>query len=124
MANLTVEWKGLDKLEKRLADKNFLNFERVIRKSTTEMRNRAVNSQVAAEGGTPFDTGELREAVRVEFNSSDSSVGYVKDYAPHVEFGHRTRNGGYVEGQNFLNNNLLKQKPLFRDDILEQLKKG
>ena len=51
-------------------------------------------------------------------------VGYTKEYAPHVEYGHRTRNGGFVQGQHFLKNNVDAQMPIYYKDLKEALKKG
>lgn len=59
------------------------------------MLNRARNR--GGSNGTPVDTGELR----LSSGATDDEVGYNAEYAPHVEYGHRTKNGGYVQGQRF-----------------------
>lgn len=65
-------------------------------------------------GGTPVDTGELR----LSMGMTDDEVGYSKDYAPHVEFGHRTRGGhGYVAGQHYLQANVTAEEPEFKERI-------
>ena len=62
----------------------------VKRKQATEMLNRA-----RAPGGTPFDTGELRASS----GADGESMGYTKEYAGHVEYGHRTGSGTYRRTQ-------------------------
>lgn len=89
-------------------------FEAVVIKNMTQIYNRG-----KANGGTPVDTGELR----MSLGQSGDTVGYAKDYAPHVEYGHRTVNGGYVEGQRFLQRNVRAQEPIFRQDLIDQLRK-
>lgn len=91
-----------------------VRFEAVIMKNMTQIYNRG-----KANGGTPVDTGELR----MSLGQSGDTVGYAKDYAPHVEYGHRTVNGGYVEGQRFLQRNVRAQEPIFRQDLIDQLRK-
>ena len=50
-------------------------------------------------------------------------MGYSKDYAPHVEFGHRTRGGGYVPGQHFLQRNVEQEMDNFTKLLEQELKK-
>lgn len=90
-----------------------LRFDAVILKNMTEIYNRG------KDGGTPVDTGELR----LSLTQSQDVVGYTKDYAPHVEYGHRTVNGGYVQGQLFLKNNVEAQKPIFIEDLRKELRR-
>lgn len=91
-----------------------VRFEAVVIKNMTQIYNRGKEN-----GGTPVDTGELR----MSLGQSGDTVGYAKDYAPHVEYGHRTVNGGYVEGQRFLQRNVRAQEPIFRQDLIDQLRK-
>lgn len=105
---------GVDELEAKLIAMNSIRFDAVALKSMTQMLNRA-----RASGGTPVDTGELRKS-----SSADSeSMGYTKEYAPYVEYGHRTVNGGYVPGQYFLKRNVATQQPIYRNDLLKAIKK-
>lgn len=91
-----------------------VRFEAVIMKNMAQVYNRG-----KADGGTPVDTGELR----LSLGHSGDTVGYTKEYAPHVEYGHRTVNGGYVQGQRFLQRNMKAQEPIFRQDLIDQLRK-
>lgn len=92
-----------------------LRFDAVIEKNMTEIYRRGVN------GGTPVLTGELRMSLT---QAPPDVVGYRKDYAPHVEYGHRTPGGGYVAGQHFLRNNVEKQRSIFRKDLIKQLERA
>lgn len=91
-----------------------LRFDAVIKKNMAQIYNRGKQ-----DGGTPVDTGELR----ISLGHKDDIVGYTKDYAPHVEYGHRTRNGGFVPGQRFLEKNVNTQKPIFYEDLRKQLRR-
>lgn len=48
---------------------------------------------------TPVDTGHLRRSWNMEENYFRISIGTNVKYAIYLENGHRTRNGGYVEGR-------------------------
>lgn len=89
-------------------------FDAVILKNTAQMLNRA-----RAPGGTPFDTGELRESSR----KNGDEVGYLAEYAAHVEYGHRTRGGGFVPGQHYLQKNVDTQRPIFKQDLIKAIKR-
>lgn len=91
-----------------------VRFEAVIAKNMAQIYNRG-----KADGGTPVDTGELR----LSLGHSGDTVGYAKSYAPHVEYGHRTANGGYVQGQRYLKRNVETQRPIFQQDLIDQLRK-
>ena len=93
-------------------------------------------NRAAAEPYTPIDTGELRMSRKTEFTQGDQGVfGYTKDYAPHVEYGHRQTPGrfvptirkklkaNYVPGRYYLKKNWEVQKPILKDDIRNQIGK-
>lgn len=92
-----------------------VRFDAVVLKNTTQMLKRA-----RAPGGTPFDTGELRESSA----KSGDEVGYTAEYAPHVEYGHRTKDGGFVYGQHYLQRNVDTQRPIYRQDLINALRKA
>lgn len=79
-------------------------------------------TRARAPGGTPVDTGELRLSSGIDF--ATMSMGYHKEYAPHVEYGHRTRGGGWVPGQKFLLRNKTAQEPIYKEDVLREIRKG
>lgn len=106
--------RDVNDLAGKLNRLSHVRFEAVVIKNMTQIYNRG-----KANCGTPVDTGELR----MSLGQSGDTVGYAKDYAPHVEYGHRTVNGGYVEGQRFLQRNVRAQEPIFRQDLIDQLRK-
>jgi hypothetical protein len=106
--------RDVNDLAGKLNRLSHVRFEAAVIKNMTQIYNRG-----KANGGTPVDTGELRTSL----GQSGDTVGYAKDYAPHVEYGHRTVNGGYVEGQRFLQRNVRAQEPIFRQDLIDQLRK-
>lgn len=106
--------RDVNDLAGKLNRLSHVRLEAVVIKNMTQIYNRG-----KANGGTPVDTGELR----MSLGQSGDTVGYAKDYAPHVEYGHRTVNGGYVEGQRFLQRNVRAQEPIFRQDLIDQLRK-
>ncbi len=112
---MNVKFSGVDKLAKELKRLNSIRFDGVCKKQTAEMLNRA------RAGGTPVDTGELR--ISSTTNGKDK-VGYTKEYAPHVEYGHRTRGGGFVPGQYYFKKNVDKQREIFETDLINELLKG
>ena len=106
--------KDVNDLAGKLDRLSHFRFEAVVKKSMTEIYKRG-----KADGGTPVDTGQLR----LSLGMSGDTVGYAKSYAPHVEYGHRTVNGGYVKGQRFLKRNVDAQRPIFEMDLKEQLER-
>lgn len=114
------EWMGIETLAKELERKSETDYRKVEAKNLLEMRNRAVTSKSPSNGGTPVDTSELRQSASVNLNNG--VFGYTKDYAPHVEFGHRTADGGYVPGQYYLQANVNIQQPIFRQDLIQKMK--
>lgn len=108
---MKIEWRGIDKLEKQLIKKSKTDFLEVATKSLTEMFNRGATE-------TPIDTGELRNSRGV----SRDSFGYSKSYASFVEYGHRTRGGGFVRGQYYLRGNAKKQQPIYKADLIKKMK--
>lgn len=88
---------------------------KVIAKNLAEMHNRA-------EELTPYDTGELLQSRRSTVKQKEGEFAYIKNYAAAVEHGH-TRGKAYIPGRYFLKRNALKQKPIFINDLIEELKK-
>lgn len=105
--------------------KNVKQYKKVVRpiinKNLLQMRNYAVS------GGTPVDTGELKNSVFTIMDSDlTGRIGYSKSYAPHVEYGHRLVRGGktygYVPGQYYFKANINRQKGTIKDDMEKMLK--
>lgn len=124
MTNMKVSIKGMEKLEAELARMNTIRWEAVRKKQLVQILNRA-----RQPGGTPVSTEETRPGgphgeLRQSSSASTDEMGYTKEYAPHVEYGHRTIDGGWVEGQHFLQNNVDIQRPIYRQDLINAIKKG
>ena len=41
----------------------------------------------------------------------------------HVEYGHRTKGGGFVPGQHFLKDNVDMQAPIYKEDLIDAIRK-
>lgn len=121
MAKISVKWNEaqIQRLQQRLNGLSTIRFDAVVKKNTTQMLNRARQS-----GGTPVDTGRLRQSSHVSGEGYEMAMGYSAEYAPHVEYGHRTRGGGYVQGQHFLQRNLETQKPIYQSDLVKAIEKA
>lgn len=119
MSNYILSVSGIDKLEKRLIQLNSIRFEAIVEDQLTEMFNRTRKDFTLTGEGTPFDTGELKNSA----SRTNDTVGYTEEYAAHVEYGHRTVNGGYVPGQRYLMRNVDVQREIYRNDLLTQIKK-
>lgn len=125
---------GMPALEVKLRAMSEKRWDRVVNKNITEMFNRA-----ARPPGTPIGkntkrhkSGELLRSRRLKKVNSSKDVitgnfGYTKDYAPHVEYGHRlVRKGkqiGYINGTKYLFNNVKKQREIYRQDMLNELRR-
>ena len=129
--NFTVEFDAaeLEKLERALIAKGQTErYMGIGKKSiraiyTRGKRQLYQNGAVPASGGTPYISTELVQSLQY----SGEETGYVKDYAPHVELGHRVvRNKvevGYCEGQFFFKKNVDYERPLFYAALKEELAK-
>jgi hypothetical protein len=129
---MKFEVKGVQPLVDKLKELSMADYDQVCEDTAVSIRNRGIKSHIPSQGGTPISTektrphgqhGELRESMMAIGNE----VGYTKDYAPHVEYGHRVcrpagNQIGYVEGKNFLATNVELEKPLFKERIKEMLK--
>ena len=123
MPGIRIKMTGLDELERKLQEMNRIRFDAVVKKNVTQMLNRARN------GGTPVSTEKTRPGgphgeLRISSSTYGDEMGYTREYAPHVEYGHRTIDGGFVEGQRFLQRNVEIQQPIYHRDLLDAIKKG
>ena len=124
-----IEISGCEALAAELSRLSAVRFDAVCEKSVAQMLQRG-----KSEGGTPVDTGELRQSMSMRAAGAKSEVGYAKSYAPHVEYGHRQNVGQfvpklgkrlvapYVAGQLFLKANVGAQRPIFINDLIKQLR--
>lgn len=124
MSGIKMSIDGIPALEKELQRLNSIRFDAVEKKQLTQMLNRARQA-----GGTPVSTEETRPGgphgeLRLSSSTTEDEIGYTKEYAPHVEYGHRTIGGGFVQGQHFLQKNVDIQRPIYRQDLQNAIKKG
>lgn len=117
MDGIRIEWDNAEvlALEKKLLALSAIRLDGVLKSNIKEIFNRAQS------GGTPVDTGELRKTSFA--NVQDYAFGYTEDYAPHVEYGHRTRGGGFVPGQYYLKKNVETQRPILIEDLQKAIEK-
>lgn len=122
---IKYELMGVEALESALKTKSRADFEKVRNKNLLQMRDRSVRSKDPTKGGTPVDSGELRLDGKTDLNRG--LFGYTKDYGPHVNYGHRLviggRTVGYVPGQNFLGANVNIQRPIYKQDLINEMRK-
>lgn len=104
---------GIEELETALDKLSSLQLGAVQEKQVLEMVHRAREA-----GGTPVDTGNLRSLIQTSVNE----MGYTAEYAAHVEYGHRTRNGGYVQGRHYLQANVDAQREIYKQDLINWIK--
>ncbi len=114
VVKVALDKADIDALAAALRSMNEIRFDAVVKKNVTQMLNTARN------GGTPVDTGELRKSSGIY----GDEMGYTEEYAPHVEYGHRTKDGGYVPGQRFLKKNVDAQAFIYYQDLKAAIKKG
>lgn len=114
IVKVKLDKEDIDNLARALQAMNEIRFNEVVKKNVTQLLKAARN------GGTPIDTGELRKSI----GTYGDEMGYSADYAPHVEYGHRTRDGGWVSGQRFLKANVDTQAFIYYQDLRNAIKKG
>ena len=85
---------------------------------------------------TPRDTGGLVNSLRQEVADTEGTVGYLADYAPHVEYGHRQNVGRYVpklgkrlkapyvEGRHFLAQEVHRAQPILERRVGDELRRA
>ena len=122
---------GMDNIQKVLNGLSDVRLDAIKAKQVTEISRRAAGP-LGTPGATPRKEGELRISAHADYN--DFSFGYSKEYAGHVEYGHRKRpklkpgkskrkGGDFVEGQFYLRTNRDIQEPIFKKDVENQIDK-
>ncbi|TKC15680.1 HK97 gp10 family phage protein [Robertmurraya kyonggiensis] len=110
---MRIEFEGTERLARKLLEKSTTDFQEVSEKNIRDIYTRSQRA-----GGTPVASNELRMSAQYR----GDEFGYLKHYAPHVEFGHRLVNGGYVPGQYYLKNNVDTQRPIYKQDLKDKMK--
>lgn len=107
---MKVELIGAEEIEQKLGQLGDLDWDKIYAVQGEEML-------IRSDMVTPYKTGELRNSAYYE----DGEFGYSADYAPDVNYGHRTRSGGFVEGRHFLEEVVNGQEEQFRELVLKEL---
>lgn len=119
---MKVSFDGLEALTAQLIKKNKQTFDMVAAASLASMFNRASGPPY-----TPVDTRELvmsRGVTKpIASQNFTGEFGYIKDYSGHVEYGHRTRSGGYVPGQYYLKKNLEIERIIYKSKLIDEMRK-
>lgn len=121
---MSIKLTGADKLARKLYAKSQTDFISACKVGTTELFRRAKENTPEAPTTKHHKGGNLKKNLRMEApsGSDPGTVGYTLHYAPHVEYGHRTVNGGYVQGQHYLQKSVDEAAPVFIDTCKEVLK--
>lgn len=119
---MRVHIENLEEVKQRLERLKKIDFEESVKRAATDIYN-------MGQTRTPKRTGELRQSMAVNKNSkTEYQVGYAKEYAPHVEYGHRMVRGGkqtgYIDGQYFLKAMCEDEEPKFREYVKKQLEEA
>lgn len=78
----------------------------------------------SAQKYTPRKSGELVESLFQRVDGERATVGYTKEYAPHVEYGHRTRGDGYVSGQHFFRRAVNDGRRVFKTIVRQAVEEA
>ena len=102
MSDIIVE--GLDEFEKALTKEIEINYPREFEKMVIQI---AIDLQTAVQDATPVRTSHLQENWFVGDLVKRGNTYYIEvynnvEYAKPVEYGHRTKNGGFVEGAHMM----------------------
>lgn len=120
MASGRIRLDGADELQSALRNGANLSVYDCIKKTTVDLLT-------SAKQHTPVDKGKLKQHCYSELpqrsaSNPEGSVYYTMEYAPHVEYGHRTVNGGYVAGQYYLKAAVDEITPQFQEEIKKAVK--
>lgn len=102
MSEIIVD--GLDEIEKALTKMIEHDYPREFEKMVIQI---AIDLQTAVQDVTPVDTSHLQENWFVGDLVKRGNANFIEvynnvEYAEPVEYGHRTRNGGFVEGAHMM----------------------
>ena len=115
---MSVEIEGLDEFNRRLTEA----VRRYPRKRDMILSANAELLRGAAARNTPVDTGTLRNAwMRARPSGGAVEVYNNTEYVRHVEWGHRTKDGGLVRGAKMLHNAVKECNDEFQNNLRDIL---
>ena len=112
MIKARITFDGTDAIRTKVKQLSAADFRGAVHSTVKSIYNRG-----KMPGGTPVRTGQLRQSLGV----NGDEVGYGKEYAPAVEYGRRTANGGMRPGRYYLQANVNAERPLFCERIKNAL---
>lgn len=98
--NINIKWQGEEAFIKAL--------ERARAESEPDVKQVIKDTVIDVEADSlrnikPHrDSGATQDSVDRRISGLEGEVGYKVEYAPHNEYGHRTKNGGFVSGIKYL----------------------
>lgn len=104
----TLEFKGIDKLMKRLdPQRTEADVRKVVKANGADL-------QEAAMRDAPVDTGTLKRSIQLDIRDRGMSahVKPTQHYAPYLEFGTR-----FMSAQPFMRPNFFRQRYIFIKDL-------
>lgn len=117
---------GFDELEKKLLNILTVQYPEEIQKKLKQI---ALSAQTSIAYNTPVDTGNLKRSWTISEPKHINGewtieVGSNLEYAPHLEYGHKTPSGGFVQGYHMVEisvKQLEQQLPSDLKDWLQSL---
>ena len=110
---MKIKITGAEEIEAKLSQMSDINWDEIWSEQADEMK-------IKSDAIVPVKTGALRDSVYYE----DGEFGYTADYAPDVNYGHRTKSGSFVPGQHFLEEVVNGQEERYKQAVLNQLKEN
>lgn len=116
---MKIKIEGIDSLKAKINHLQNADLGEAAKRAATDIYN-------MGQTRTPKKTGELRTSMAVnQLSETAYEVGYAKEYAPHVEYGHRLvihgNQVGYVEGQYFFREMVEDEKPKFSEYLKQKI---
>ena len=108
---ITITITGTVELKSRLDNLARIEWDDIWDKMGREMKQKS-------DAIVPVDTGALRDSAVFDHGA----FGYTASYAPFVNYGHRTRDGGFVPGRHFLEEVVNSQEGRYREEVLKKLR--
>jgi hypothetical protein len=122
-AGVKIEFKGLSQILAK-----YQKLPETVEKAISDGINMAAGVvEGSAKRLCPVDTGHLRGSIHVMKeatpNNMKAIVGTNVEYAPYIEFGHRTPSGGHTAGIHYLERAIMNHMGQYKSIIEKELSK-